>query len=182
MSVARVLLVLLLCSCARSTPEEGAQTQDRSVQEVVAYRACDFSAPGELVPLPREVAADADPVAAAIRTVLEGVNDEERDRGCTSFFSDQTANALRGVSRTSDGDTIAVDFWDLSKLVPDVPGATSFLPPGVLAELTWTIFAQFPEIEAVRFSFDGSEQAFWNWVGGPGTDAQVYTREMWGEI
>ena len=184
----RRLAAALLCvgACTEpprgeQAPESGRATESPS-QEVFAYRACETAAPGALVPLPRTVAAGRDRAAAAVRELVRGVNEEERRRGCTSVFSSRTEHAVRNVYRSAGGDTLTVDFHDFTAAIPDVPGARSFLPPGVLAELTWTIFQQFPDIEAVRFSFDGDERAFWSWVGGAGTPPQVYTRGMWERI
>jgi hypothetical protein len=114
------------------------------------------------------ISADREPVAAAVETLLEGVNEEERGRGCESFFSSSTAGALREIRRSDRGDTLAVDLRDFTGALPDAPGVKSFLPPNVMAELTWTLFHQFPQIEALRFSFDGDEGTFWVWLGGPG--------------
>jgi hypothetical protein len=152
------------------------------MQEVFAYRACDFAAPGELIALPREVPADVDPVAATVSELLRGVTDEERAGGCRSFFSSETDDALRSVRTNPDGDTVHLDFRDFSAALPDEPAAKSFLPPGVMAELTWTIYHQFPRVQAVRFSFDGDEQAFWSWLGGESTEPTTFTRGMWERI
>lgn len=186
MRTLRLPLLLMLSSCVeppRPAAVPGEETAAESaVQEVSAWRACESAPPGALVPLPREVDADVDAVTAAIRVVLEGVNDMERKRGCRSFFSSRTAGALRGVHGSANGDTVSVDFEDFSDVIVAAPEARSFLPPGIMAELTWTIFVQFPDIDAVRFSFDGNEQAFWTWVGGEGTPAQTFTRRMWEQI
>ncbi|HEX2165733.1 MAG TPA: GerMN domain-containing protein [Longimicrobiales bacterium] len=135
-----------------------------------------------MVPLPRTVSADRDPAAASIAAVVAGVSEAEADRGCSSFFSSRTANSLRDVRRSSNGDTVIVDFRNFTDALPEAPGVKSFLPPGVMAELTWTLFHQFPDIAAARFLFDGDEQAFWTWLGGPGTAAHAFTRAMWEQI
>lgn len=187
MKYSHSLLLLLLVSACMGTPQRG-QTRGNGPatepprQEVIVYRACDSAEPGALMPLRREVPADLDPVAAAIGELLRGVNDEERARGCSSFFSPRTADALRSVERSEGGDTVLVDFRDFSPAIPDAPGATSFAPPGVMAELTWTIFQQFPDIDAVHFSFDGDERAFWTWLGDEATEPQAFTRRMWEEV
>ena len=185
MKQSAVLILLLTCSCSEPPGKGEAPSSEQppeTAQEVSAYRACDHGAPGELVPISRRVPAEVDPATAALPLVLAGVSEQEPASGCTSFFSQSTTGALRLVSRSPTGDTIRVDFDDFSEQIPDVAGAKSFLPPGVMAELTWTIFHQFPEIQAVHFSFEGDEQAFWEWAGGPGTEAQVYTRAMWERI
>lgn len=187
MRLTRLAVALLCASACTDAPrsEQAAETGpvgQTPSQQVFTYRACDDAPPGSLVQLPRVVSADRDPAAAAIRELVRGVNEEERRRGCTSFFSSSTANAVRDVSRSAGGDTLIVDFHGFTAAIPDDAGARSFLPPGIMAELTWTIFKQFPELSAVRFSIDGDERGFWNWVGGEGTPPQVYTRRMWERI
>jgi hypothetical protein len=66
------------------------------------------------------------------REMVGGVNDEERARGCTSFFSADTEGAVGSVGMRAPGDTIVVDFRDFSAAVGDAPGVTSFLPPGIM--------------------------------------------------
>jgi hypothetical protein len=77
---------------------------------------------------------------------------------------------------------VFVRFHDFSGTIPELAGATSFLPPGVMAELIWTIFRQFEEIDAARFSFDGDEATFWSWIDGEGTEPRAFTREDWDRI
>lgn len=177
-------LLVVFCGCT-GVPERQPANHDPlepGVQEVSIYPACEDAAPGELIALPREVPDDLEPTAAAMREVVSGVSASEHARGCRSFFSSSTATALRGVHHSPGRDTVVVDFHDFSEAIPDVPEASSFLPPGVMAELTWTIFDQFPHIEAVRFSFDGGERAFWNWLGAEEPEPRAFTRDMWERI
>lgn len=176
-----IAMVLSACVDAPRADADAPPSGD-AVQEVLTYRACSFGNPGELVPLPRSVPAGRDPVAAAIAELVTGVNADEAAKGCTSYFSERTQDVLRAVRRSGSGDTVTVEFRNLKGLVPEVQGARSFLPPGIMAELTWTVFRQYTEVEAIRFSIDGDEQAFWHWLGGPGTPAQVYTRADWEQI
>jgi hypothetical protein len=179
-----IFLLLLICACVAAPPREPVPESGPPVeqqQEVFVYRACAAAAPGELMAQPRQVSADLDPVAGAIGALLRGVTAEERARGCSSYFSAQTESVLRSVHYSAD-DTIVVDFRDFSAAIPDVPGAKSFLPPGVMAELTWTIFQQFPAIEAVHFSFEGSERDFWTWLTGEPAEPQTFTRRMWEQV
>jgi hypothetical protein len=112
---------------------------------------------------------------------VKGVNEHESALGCTSFFSSATQGALRGVHRSEQGDTLFVDLRDFTDALPDASGVMSFLPTGFLAELTWTLF-HFDDIDAVRFSFDGDEPAFWHWLGGPDAPVEIFTRTDWEQI
>lgn len=113
--------------------------------------------------------------------LVKGVNASETALGCTSFFSSQTQNAVRSVRQTEQGDTVFVDFREIDRALADSADVKSFLPPGIMAELTWTIF-QFAEVNAIRFSFDGSETAFWRWLAGPDAVTEVFTRADWEQI
>lgn len=150
--------------------------------EVLVYRACDYAQPGALAPLARAVPHGDDLPRAALEAMVSGVTDQERERGCTSYFSAATADAVQAVEYSAGGDTMRVAFSDFSAAIPDVPGNRSFLPPGIMAELTWTIFQQFPGIQAMELSFDGDQAAFWSWVTGRPSEPQVLTRELWEQV
>ena len=186
--VARVVCVILLFALAACTeapiPDGGAwETADppARMQEVITHRSCSSADPGALLPLARHVPADRDPVASAVAELLKGVDEHEAALGCASFFSPETRGALRGVRRNERGDTVFVDFRDFSDALPDDVGVNSFLPPGIMAELTWTLF-EFETIDAIRFAFDGDEPAFWSWLAGPGARVEVFTRRDWEQI
>jgi hypothetical protein len=148
-------------------------------RRVAVYFACAGGLPGQLYPAFRLVNDTIPAIEAALAALLRGPTNAERERGFHSFFSASTAGALLRVRASVQGDTVHVDFADLPRRLPATAGVKSFLPPGVMAELTWTIFGQFPEVQAVRFSVDGSERAFWAWLGGP---PKVYTRTDWEQI
>ena len=102
---------------------------------------------------------------------------EERERGLRSSFGPWTDNALLDVQRR--GDTVHIDLVEFPRAILDDPGAKSFLPPGLMADITWTMFRQFPDVAAIRLSFAGSEQAFWSWLGGP---VRAFTRRDWERV
>ena len=188
---------ILLLSC--SAPDEEAPASDRASdsaspsvacvsshptahpdsQVVAAYFACDRGNPGQLYPAFRHVAADRPAIEAALDELLRGPTPEERALGLHSLFGSSTADALRSVVLSAQGDTVTVDLEPLAGRLPANSAAKSFLPPGVMAELTWTIFAQFADVEAVRFAFDGSEASFWRWLDGP---PRTFTRSDWEQI
>lgn len=114
-----------------------------------------------------------------MRALVAGPTAGERARGFRSFFSEEAAVEVLDARLTEDGDSAWVDFTSFEGRLPDRHGVKSFVPPGVMAELTWTLFKSFPDLEAVRFAFDGDEDAFWAWLGGP---TQVFTRRDWGRV
>ena len=148
-------------------------------QVVAVYFPCERGNPGQLYPAYRHVAADRPAVEAALAELLRGPTAEERALGLHSLFGSSTAGALRSVRLSPAGDTVLVDLEPLADRLPANPASKSFLPPGVMAELTSTIFAQFADVQAARFAFAGSETAFWSWLGGP---PQLFTRSDWEQI
>lgn len=150
---------------------------------VAVYFNCEGGPPGALLPVYRRLdEAESDDEArlgTAMRALVAGPNREERQRGFDSFFSEDPGIEVLGTALNHAGDSARVDFTSFEGRLPERPGVKSFVPPGVMAELTWTLFKSFPELQAARFSFEGNEEAFWAWVGGP---PQVFTREDWGRI
>ncbi len=164
----------------RCTPP--APAEEVGTRVVSVYFACDGGIPGQLYPVHRPVPESADPVQAALEEMLRGPTDAERARGFRSLFSEATAGMLHGVTRSPEGDTLAIDFADFRGALREGPTPASFLPGGVMADITWTVFQQFPEVRALRFAFDGSERAFWSWVAGEPSEPRVFTREDWERV
>lgn len=144
---------------------------------IAAYFSCHAGAPGQLYPAHRVASDTVDPVEAAIAELVRGPTEEEREGGLRSFFGPWTKAALRDVQRR--GDTVHIDLAEPPRAILDDPNAKSFLPPGLMADITWTVFRQFPDVAAIRLSFDGSEQAFWSWLGGP---VRAFTRRDWERV
>ncbi|HUF50193.1 MAG TPA: GerMN domain-containing protein [Longimicrobiales bacterium] len=190
----RVLLVLLLGTCARAPdsaqeavhiPDAAAQCPELDMAQlgspafVAVYFSCERASPGALSPVLRNVSTAETPLAGAVAALLAGPTHEEREDGYHSYFTEATANNLIGVRVNESGDTAWLNFRDFSASLPDEPNLKSLLPPGVMAELTWTLFQSFPNLQAVHFAFDGSAQAFWQWLG---SEPRVFTREEWQRI
>lgn len=118
-----------------------------------------FTCAGLPVPVPRQVPETPAVLAAALRELLRGPSPEERAAGFHSFFSDQTAGALRSVTLAPDGSAV-VDFTAAIR----IPNAsTSAGSAQLLAELQATVF-QFPTVRQVQFRIEGSCDAFWHWL------------------
>jgi hypothetical protein len=146
------------------------------------YFACDQGSPGMLYPVYRSVPDSRDALVAAMGELVRGPTAAESSAGFRSYFSPATHNILRSARRSADGDTLVLDFADWRRILPDRPDVRSFLPPGVLADLTWTVFKHEPDrVSAVRFSVEGDEAAFWRWVApdAPVTRPRAFTRSDW---
>lgn len=119
----------------------------------------------------RRVAVDAtleERMTAAMLGLLAGPTEEERDAGLTSWFSSDTAGMLNDVS-IEDG-LATIDFADFSRIIPN---ASTSAGSGMLtSELSTTLY-QFAEIGGFVVQFDGSCDAFWQWLQG---GCQVITR------
>jgi hypothetical protein len=103
----------------------------------------------------RVVATDVDPVETAFRELLGGPTQAESNAGANSWFTDATQGMLR--SALLDDGRLIVDFDDFSTVIPNA--STSCGSARLLAELSTTAF-QFPEVETVTFTFEGSCEAF----------------------
>lgn len=111
------------------------------------------------VPVPRGVPDTAHALQAAFIALLAGPTAEEREAGLQSWFSDDTAGMLRGIS-VEDGFAV-VDFEDLRPVIPNAAGSAGALM--LLGELTATAF-QFPEIRRVEFRIDGDCETLMAWL------------------
>ncbi|MGH7483452.1 MAG: GerMN domain-containing protein [Longimicrobiales bacterium] len=164
-------------ACADPRPTAGPGSQ-----VVAVYFACGAAVPGQLHAAYRLVPTAADPIGAALAEMLRGPTDEERALGYRSLFSDRTSGMLNGVERSTGGDTLTIDFADFRDALAESPVPSSFLPGGVMADITWTVFRQFPDVQALRFTFDGDERAFWSWLAGEPAEPRVFTRADWEQV
>jgi hypothetical protein len=111
-----------------------------------------------VLPLRRVVAAPA-LLKGAMLALLTGPTKAERAHGYGGWFSTKTAGHLRSV-RISNG----VAFIDFRTFVRDIPNAsTSCGSSLLLAQLDRTA-KQFPIVKRTVYSFDGSRQAFYEWL------------------
>lgn len=101
----------------------------------------------------------------ALQALLAGPTSEERDEGLTSWFSDDTAGALRSA-KIVDG-TALIDFTDFSGTIPNA--STSCGSNILLRQLDETAL-QFPTVERTLYSFDGDVDAFYFWLQGSPPD------------
>jgi hypothetical protein len=103
---------------------------------------------------------EAGMLSDALEELLKGPTEAERAQGLTSWFSGETADALKGVAVGMAGD-VAVDFAGLSGRIPNASTSAGSLM--LLSQLNATVF-QFPFVNQVEYTLDGSCQAFWEWL------------------
>lgn len=99
-------------------------------------------------------------VRAALEALLSGVTEEERAAGLSSWFGPETAGMLRSMTLSGEGE-LSVDFANFSALIPNA--STSAGSQLLLAQLDGTVF-QFAEVSSVTYQFEGSCEAFWEWL------------------
>jgi hypothetical protein len=128
-------------------------------QEFVAVNV-HFTRDEQPVPIERQVPDTVGVLRAALEEQLRGPTEEERAQGYFSWFSDQTAGMLSRVSVDED-DHAVVDFEDFSRIIPNASTSTGSLI--LLGELNATVF-QFPHVRSVEYRFDGSCEAFFEWL------------------
>lgn len=104
--------------------------------------------------------------------LLRGPTTTARSNGEDSWFSEKTAGMLKDVTMNKDG-VVVVNVADWSKVIPNA--STSAGAHILMHELNETIF-QFPEAKSVVYQFEGSCDAFWNFLQAP---CQLITREAW---
>ncbi len=106
---------------------------------------------------PRSTPAGTDPVRFAFDEVVKGPTAAETAAGAFSFFSSDTAGAIRDV--TVDGDTLTVDFEDVGAVLGPTGAGSSCGSAALLAQLNATAF-QFDAIDTVRYEMEGDCGAF----------------------
>jgi hypothetical protein len=98
-------------------------------------------------------------MTAALRGLVAGPTETERQAGLTSWFSGATAGTLLSVE--VEGGLATIDFADFSAVIPNA--STSAGSRMLLSELNTTMF-QFLEVDGFLYRFDGDCDAFWNWL------------------
>jgi hypothetical protein len=130
---------------------------------LVFFTCADAHPPASVYPLERPGPDSADPTArltAALEALLEGPGSVEADRGYDSWFGPETAGMLNEASVNADGRAVA-DFAEFSGVIPNA--STSAGSQMLLASLNATVF-QYDEVTEIEYRFDGSCDAFWNWL------------------
>jgi len=130
-------------------------TATTAAPSVDVYFGVDGSADcAEVQAFPRQIPPNREPIQGAFESLLAGPSAAES--GATSWFSAETADALRSVS-LADG-RLRVDLDDLSSVIS---GASSSCgSAALLAQLQATGF-QFAEVNEIEFH-EGSCESFFN--------------------
>jgi hypothetical protein len=136
-------------------------------EEPAVYFTCGDEPDPERRPVQREFVTDL-PVEAAVANVLaemlQGPTVAEREAGYSSFFSEETADALLSVTYQDDTQGVVIDFTD-AILVNNA--STSTGSQIFLGELLANAF-QFEQVRSVEFRVNGSCEAFWEFLqAGP---------------
>ncbi|NNE73577.1 MAG: GerMN domain-containing protein [Acidimicrobiales bacterium] len=113
----------------------------------------------------RTIAAGLDPIRGSFDALVAGPTPEEREAGAFSFFSDETAGMIR--SAELDGDLLIVDFEDRLALISNA--GTSCGSAAFASALTSTAF-QFPEVERLRLTLEGSCDEMMSFLQGECVD------------
>lgn len=141
---------------------EGAEPAGEETETVV-YFANDQLNPnvecGTVHPVSRDAGGHPDRRFAMLSELLRGPTEAERAEGYSSFFSGQTADALRSLSVQNS--TAYVNLRDLRAVIPNA--SSSCGSAALMAQIESTLM-QFPEIERVIVAFDGSTQTFYDWI------------------
>lgn len=118
--------------------------------------------PSEELPAQRQ--APQSPQSRDLRTELErllrGPSAESGAPDTSSWFSAETADALRSVTVDSTGHA-TVDFHDLRPLIPNASSSAGSTL--LLDELNSAVF-RVPGIRSVEYRMEGSCDRFWEWL------------------
>lgn len=150
LAIAMMLALLMPTTVARAAGDDGTATV--KVYFTPAGSECDV-----VRAFDRTVATPA-VLTGAMEQLLAGPTPEEA-RGLATQFSSETAGMLRSVAIRHG--VASIDFKDLRTVVPGA--STACGSASLLSQLTATA-TQFPTVRRARYSINGSEAAFYNWL------------------
>jgi hypothetical protein len=97
---------------------------------------------------------------SALHHLLRGPTEAERAAGLHSWFSSETAGALRSVAVDEEGHA-TVDFADLRTLIPNASASAGSAM--LLRELNATVFG-IAAVRSVEYRMEGSCDGFGEWL------------------
>jgi hypothetical protein len=110
-------------------------------------------------PVNRDTASAADKAFSVLEQLFEGPTEQETAAGYTSFFSEETADAVKTLK--IEGETAYINLEDIRGIIPNANsscGSAQFL-----AEIKSTLM-QFPQIKRVIIAIDGNTETFYEWI------------------
>jgi hypothetical protein len=135
--------------CDVPPPPEGVST-------VQVVYSCDESPVGTWRPLPDAV---TDTLRFAVEALLDGPTRLEQESGLWSWFSAETTGMLNDVGIRNG--VAYIDFQDFSHIIANA--STSAGSRQLLDQIAGTVF-QFDHVREAELTFNGSCDAFWNWL------------------
>jgi spore germination protein GerM len=144
----------------RDPPPEAEAPETRSVAVELFFTRDEDPAPVLRRVEVEESGGQAQVLERTLEALLRGPTPEEEAAGLTSWFSSGTEGMLRSVRLDDEGRAI-VDFDDFSRVIPNA--ASSLGSTILLQELDRTLF-QFTRVQSIEYRFEGSCDAFWNWI------------------
>lgn len=149
---------------------------DRRADTWYVFYGCDRPGMEDvLVPIERGVmSVVSEDLPSAMLAQLEGPSQVMRDAGYFAFSVEdgEPAQIVEGYSGPPD---VRFDFTDFSTDSGMANASASTASMHLLAQLS-SVVLQFPDVESVTYSFDGSCDAFWNWLQ---RDCGVVSRSDW---
>lgn len=124
--------------------------------DVLNPGAADCSA---VFPVTRSIAETEDKPLAAMRELFGGPTDEEKTAGYSSFFSGETANAIKSVR--IENATAYVDLEDIRAIIPNA--SSSCGSASLLSQIESTL-KELPGVDRVILAIDGDPAAFYDWL------------------
>lgn len=154
-AVATVIVTAILSVGCEPADEPGRSPETGNDSAIVAT-------PSEELPAHRQGAQS--PQSRDLRTALErllrGPSAQSAAPDTFSWFSEETADALRSVTVDSTGHA-TVDFHDLRPLIPNASSSAGSTL--LLDELNSAVF-HVPGIRSVEYRMEGSCDRFWEWL------------------
>ena len=140
-------------------PDDDATTQPVPAATLTLYFSRDGEDCAEVEAVTREVESDVN-LELALRELVAGPTDTERDDGFGSWFSADTAGMLRSVEVEHGLALVSFD----AALREVISGASSSCgSANLLAQLDATI-GEFDEVDRAVYALDGDVDAFYEWL------------------
>ncbi len=171
---------------ATNTPKKTAVTQkpaeteiateeSEALMTVMVYFTVSDPLTMHLQAVPRQIPQTDDEMQIVMNTtreLLKGPTEAEQAQGLVSWFNEETAVMDLGFASGLEGEYY-IDFTALPSLIPNASTSAGSLM--LLSQLNSTLF-QFPFVQSVEYSTDGSCEAFWEWLQ---YECHTVTRADW---